>query len=146
MDDKNSIGPKVRELFFYIRHTMDETISARVKGITPTQGFILYKLKVAECENEELNQKTLEHCLHVNKSTLSEMLNCMEKNGLIERVSSLEDNRIKFIRMTSKGRETNDQIAHVIDELENSFKAQLTSDELDTFFRVIKKIKKEEIK
>ena len=141
MEDKVSIGPKVRELFFYIRKLMDETISSKVKGVTPTQGFILYKLTLAEQDNSEVNQKQLEKCLHVNKSTLSEMLNLMEKNDLIERISSKEDNRKKIIRLSQKGREVNAHIGHIIDELEEDLKGRVTKEELETFFRIIDKLK-----
>ncbi len=75
--------------------------------ITPIQGTII--LGIAH-HNKELCQKDIEQFVSCNKSTLSTILDTMEKNELIKRNSSNSDTRRKVITLTEKSKKLIDQI------------------------------------
>ncbi len=140
MDEVFKIVPKVRELFFYIKKEMDEQIKLKVENVTPNYGFILFKLRQAEENHEDVYQKDLEFCIKVNKSTISEMLDNMEKNDLIKRVPSKLDSRKKIIVLTPRGREVDSKVSDTIKNYDKSLKEKLTQEELEQFFKIINKL------
>ena len=75
--------------------------------ITPIQGTII--LGIAHHE-EELCQKEIEQFVSCNKSTLSTILDTMEKNELIKRTPSSFDTRKKVITLTEKSKQLVTQI------------------------------------
>jgi DNA-binding MarR family transcriptional regulator len=95
-------------------------------GITPVQSRLLLFIK----ENEEVTATDiLENFKSVNKSTLSEILNNLEKNGYIARQEAKDDSRKKIIALTDKS-------LIVVEELKENF--DLVSD------KVLEDISKEE--
>ena len=119
---------------------MDEQIKLKVENVTPNYGFILFKLRQAEENHEDVYQKDLEFCIKVNKSTISEMLDNMEKNDLIKRVPSKLDSRKKIIVLTPKGREVDSKVSDTIKNYDKSLKEKLTQEELEQFFKIIDKL------
>ena len=80
-------------------------LSARYKelglDVTPVHSRIimfLYDSKMQIC------QRDIERFISCNKSTMSAVLNTMERNGLIVRVDSTEDSRMKIIELTDKSK------------------------------------------
>lgn len=70
--------------------------------ITPVQGRLLMFIS----EHDEVSATDiLDELKSVNKSTLSEILNLMEKNNLINRIESKLDSRRKLIVLTNKSKE-----------------------------------------
>ena len=70
--------------------------------VTPVQGRIIMALY---SQNNLLCQRDIEANVPCNKSTLSAILNTMEKNGLITRQGSENDSRKKNIILTTKSLE-----------------------------------------
>ena len=64
------------------------------------QGKILSVLK----EQPEMGRKELEERLNISRQGLTELLNKLEKNGMILRVPSEIDRRAMVIRLTEQGR------------------------------------------
>ena len=75
--------------------------------LTPIQGTII--LGIAN-HKEALCQKEIEEFVSCNKSTLSSILDTMEKRGLIERKTSDWDTRKKVILLTEKSKKFIKQI------------------------------------
>mgnify|MGYP002855214753 CR=1 FL=1 len=70
--------------------------------ITPVQGRLLMFIS----EHDDVSATDiLDELKSVNKSTLSEILNLMEKNNLINRIESKLDSRRKLIVLTNKSKE-----------------------------------------
>lgn len=66
--------------------------------ITPVHGAII----CAIMKNGELCQKDIEEYVSCNKSTLSSVLDTMERNGLIIRTESKTDSRKKLLNLLVK--------------------------------------------
>lgn len=105
---------------------------------TPTQMQILeYIIK----NNKEVYQKDLETILNLRRATISGVLQTMEKNNLIERISHEEDARTKKIILTEKARIMFEKNEEKILELEKVITKDITKKDLETFLKVINKMK-----
>lgn len=109
------------------------------KIVTPTQLQIIeYILEHIE---EDIYQKDLENILNLRRATVSGVLQTMEKNNLIERVTAQLDTRTKKIILTKKAKEEFCKRSKKIDDLEEKIIKDISKEELDIFLKVIKKIK-----
>lgn len=123
--------------------TRNIILNAKTVGevsLTPVQIRIMRYLFMNR--DKEIYQRDIEKNFLVRRSTASGILKTMEKNGMIERVSSDIDKRVNRIVIT-------DKYIHRIDELEeriNTFQDKLcegiSDRDLNTFFKVIDKMKK----
>lgn len=69
-------------------------------GYSLTEKDVLLEIsKTERCTANILIQQ-----LHIDRSYMSRMIAKFEKNGLVEKVSSKTDSRVKYIHMTDKGR------------------------------------------
>ncbi len=90
--------------------------------------------------DKDIFQKDFEQEFNIRRSTASNILSLMEKNGLIKRESVPYDARLKKITLTDKAVD----IQHIVDktfiELEETLKKDITQEELEVFYRVLDKI------
>lgn len=91
--------------------------------------------------DKDIFQRDFELRFSIRRSTATNMLKLMEKNGIICRVPVEYDARLKKIILTEKAVTVHEQTTKNIEMLENSLKEGITSEELETFFNVIDKIK-----
>ncbi len=107
--------------------------------ITPVQAKILLFLHKSD---KLLCQKDLEKPLACNKSTLSAILNGMEKNDLLTRQVSENDSRINYLVITDKGLEMIDFLKEDRIYTEEVLADGITDSEFTTFMQVVGKIRK----
>ena len=103
--------------------------------LSPSQIMIIKHLY--ENDNEIICQKDLEH-FKLRKSTLSGILDTMEKNNLIKRID--KDGRSKMIVLTNKAKELYIELQNNINEFDKLLKKNITDNELNTFYEIIDKI------
>lgn len=84
-----------------------ETISL-LNEISNSNGFILRYIE--EHEDEVITQKDIEKAFGITRSTASTVLSLMEKKELIVREVLKEDNRVKKVLITDKGKKINSDI------------------------------------
>ena len=118
---------------FESTHTPDIDCSTGVHGLAI--GY-LYKNR-----DNDIFQRDFEAHFSIRRSTATRILQLMEKNGLIYRVSVENDARLKKIVLTDKAVEIHKAIIHDIDEREKRLIKGISDEELNTFFSVIDKIK-----
>lgn len=117
-------------------------ISARYKelgmDVTPVHAKIImfiYKSKSPVC------QKDLEEPVSCNKSSLSTVINTMEKNGLLNRVVSLEDSRINYLELTNTSLEIVEFLRKDHEIIEKELSDGITEEEKNIFYSIISKVK-----
>lgn len=66
---------------------------------TRGQGRVLAMLKL----QPDISTKDLSYLLGIRQQSLNELLNKLEKNGLVTRVQSEDDKRVMLVRLTEKG-------------------------------------------
>ena len=85
-------------------------------------------------------QKDFEQEFNIRRSTASNILALIEKNGLITRESVPYDARLKKIVLTQKALDIQCIVDKAFENLEETIKKDITDEELQMFFRVIDKI------
>lgn len=111
----------------------------RKKVPTSTQMQIMEHILLHK--DEEIYQKDLEKILNLRRATVSGVLQTMEKNGLIERVSDNDDARTKKIILNPKAKELFIEKEKQIDKIENIIIKDISEDELKVFQMVLEKMK-----
>lgn len=108
-------------------------------GITLTQIQIIEH--IIESKGKDIYQRDLEDILNLRRATVSGVLQTMEKNGLVERVSYLEDSRVKKIILKSKAYDLFSYNKQKLDLLEQEVLKDISEDDLEIFSRILNKMK-----
>ena len=110
------------------------------KTTTPTQmqiiGYILDHI------DEDIYQKDLENVLNLRRATVSGVLQTMEKNKLIERITYSEDSRKKKIILNEEAKKIFLENQKIMNKMEKIITQDIPKEELDIFSNVIEKMKK----
>lgn len=107
---------------------------------TPTQMQIIEY--ILDHINDDIYQKDFEDVLKLRRATVSGVLQTMEKNELIERVTNSEDTRTKKIILNSKAKEIFSKNEKKLEEIEKIITKDITKEDLEVFSRVIEMMKK----
>ena len=90
--------------------------------------------------DRDVFQKDFEQEFNIRRSTASNILALIEKNGLITRENVPYDARLKKITLTQKALDVQSVVEKAFESLEDTMKKDITEEELEVFFRVIDKI------
>lgn len=96
---------------------------------------------ILEHENENIYQKDLENIFKVSRATLSGVLQTMEKYQLIDRVIDTNDTRTKKIILNKKAKEIFKEKKKKFANVENIILKDIKKEELESFFKVLEKMK-----
>ena len=107
--------------------------------ITPVQGRIL--LYIDE-KDEVTATDIIGRFQSINKSTLSEILNNLEKNGYIERKESVVDSRRKNIVLNDKAKDAIKILEKNFDKVAHIFLDDVSKDEYECFERILGKMER----
>ena len=128
-------------------HRIDRSISKllemRVKEegldeIALMHGWILRYLY--EHQDKEIYQKDIEKEFSINRSTTSEMLKLMCKNGMITREEVDYDARLKKIVLTEASRQHNRNIEDKMRKMHQQLIKDLSDDEINAFIKISDKL------
>ena len=120
-----------------LRHNKEKSI--KDKEITTTQMEIL--LYIFKNEDKDIYQKELENVLNLRRATVSGVLQTMEKNNLITRITDAEDTRTKKIILNEETRNIFLRQLKQFDEIEKVIVDGISEKELEVFFEVIQRMK-----
>jgi Transcriptional regulators len=139
MNKERRIGKEVIIFANRFTRTIDKETSKY--GVTGVQGRILGFI-YHEADKRDIFQRDIEEELDIRRSSVTSVLQLMEKNGLINRVSVHEDGRLKKLMLTEKGIEIHQNVRHCIDKLEEELKSQLSIDEYNMLISLIDRLAK----
>ena len=141
MDIRDTLGFQIKQLSIYLSQYANKQIALnKLTDITEIQQWILSYLYAHQ--NQEVFQSTLQKCFGFRKSTVSELISRMQKNGLVTLSSSSIDRRRKKISLTPYSLEKAVSINSVISSNEKQLTQNLTNEEFITFITLSKKIQK----
>lgn len=141
MTNKNKLGLHISKINHIISRKMDSAvINAIDDNLTVSQAYVIDFISM-KGENQEIFQKDLEKEFDLKRSSISLMLNNMEKSDLIKRVPVAEDGRLKKIILTNKSKKLYKEISMAIDSIENKLCESITSQEMKVFKTVLDKIR-----
>lgn len=110
-------------------------------GVTGVQGRILGFI-YHNSDKKDIFQKDIEEELDIRRSSVTSVLQLMEKNGHIKRVSVSEDARLKKIVLTEKGLEIQKNVYASILKFEQCLRDELSQDETDILVSLIDRLSK----
>ena len=143
MKNKNKLklGLDISKIHHIISRNMDASvISAIDDNLTVSQAYVIDFIS-NEGKDKEIFQKDLEREFDLKRSSISLMLNNMEKSDLIERVPVTEDARLKKIILTQKSIKLYEKISTAIDSIEDKLSENITPEEIKVFQSVLEKIR-----
>ncbi len=139
MFKERMVGFEIRTVNNLIKRYMDARRPHELDCSTGIHGWALRYFY--ENRENDVFQRDFEERFSIRRSTATNMLKLMEKNGLINRVSVDCDARLKKIVLTKKAVEINKMIINDIEKCEKDIKNGISDEELNAFFNTLDKIK-----
>ena len=90
-----------------------------------------------ENSNDVVYQKDLENITHIRKSTLSGILDTMEKKNMIKRINSLDDARRRQIVLTDEMVEKQKEFERYLNQVNKKLTEGIPKEKLETFYEVV---------
>lgn len=144
--DKNMKEPTIElemiKTVHMIKRQIDERITQTIdRDLTVPQchviGYISRRSKFSD-----VFQKDIETEFGLHRSSVSLMLNHMEANGFIQRISVVHDARLKKIVLTEKALQLQFKIEEGIMESNEKILKGITEEEQEKFIKLLKKMQK----
>ena len=119
---------------------MDQTAFAGEEDHpTGVQGWIIGYLY--ENRGKEVFQRDIQAQFSIRRSTVTGILQLMEKNGLITRSSVERDARLKKLELTPRAIQLHERIGRSVRQVEERLNQSLTPQEKQEFLRLCGKIR-----
>lgn len=111
------IGIEIRILANLICRCLNELgFNEEHNGLTGPQGLVLGYLY--DHQDKDIFQKDIEATFNIRRSTATGLLQCLEGNGFVKRVSVDYDARLKKIVLTTKAHEFKELLESHIQKME----------------------------
>ena len=110
-----------------------------IDKVTVMHGWIM--CYIFDNQDRDIYQKDLENEFSISRSTVTNILNLMEKKGYIQRASVENDARLKKLILTDTGKRTVSILKSTIDENEARINGLLSDEEQKTFLTLINKLR-----
>lgn len=101
-----------------------------------SHGFILYLLSI----EKQLSKKEIAQKINRDKSTATVLIRRLIDEGLVEETSSPDDNRIKLISLTDKGKKLNDTTSGISKSLLEVCYRRFSDEEKSTLLSLLLKM------
>lgn len=130
MKRSSTVGYKIRLIHNQIHKRMEAKRQENEEGLTLTgmqrwtMGFLV------DHEGEDIYQRDIEAAFSVSRATASNMLQVMERKGLIKRVSVEHDARLKKLLLTEDARSMLERVERDVNEMEQMLIKGMTKEEV----------------
>ena len=142
MSNTDLLGFRIRSLWQQIKRLMNRHLTENDGyGLTGMQ-FAIVSYIAKESTERDVFQKDLEQKFDIRKSTVTGILNTMERDGLLLRETVPYDARLRKMILTDKALQAKKNSEQVIDTVENQLSKGLTEEEIATFLTILEKISK----
>lgn len=132
------IGLEIRKLHQIIKHRIEKDRAQDKMDLTHCQTRILLYINK---QDAPVYQKDIEEFLHIRRSTATEILNVLERDGYIVRKRAEHDGRLKEISITPLTNTVVSSMDSYIDNLEKTLKSNISSEDLKIFYKVLDQVK-----
>lgn len=128
---KHHIGGQINYLSRQIIHAVDDRLSK--EGLSFTTIRILGQLEGCEAEGKEVCQRDIASRTCTRAPSVTSVLRTMERDGLIARYGGKEDGRVKYLRLTEKGRAAARRGRDCMDEVDRKLLSGMEEAEVQMF-------------
>lgn len=139
MKKERHLAFEIRTLNNYVKRYFEQNKPEEFKQSTGVHGWAIRYFY--DNLDKDIFQRDFEARFSIRRSTATNMLKLMEKNGLITRESVTYDARLKKIVLTKKAIDIHKKAIKNIEKIENTLKKGITEEELNAFYGVVDKIK-----
>ena len=137
--EERKIGFELHRSSRLVKRYMDNDASKLyIDKITGTHGWAIGFFY--HNRDRDIFQKDFEQEFNIRRSTASNILALIEKNGLITRESVPYDARLKKITLTQNALDIQSIVDKAFEKVEENIKKGISDEELQVFFKVIDKI------
>lgn len=123
-----------------LKRLMEQRLSET--EMTPIQTRILGYISMEERKGSCVFQRDIEEMFRIRRSSVTSVLQLLEKKGLLRRESVPEDARLKKLVLTEKGCKQQEWCIHQVSTMEKEVREIFTEEELRTFFSYMSRIDK----
>ena len=134
---KNGIVFDIKKTNNLLLKALSERYKEMMIDITPIQSKVLMTIYESK---EEVTGAYIEKKVHCNKSSMSSILNSLEKKGYITKTGDKKDTRKKIIKLTNRALSLIRILERDAKEVENNLMIGITVDEYEAFKWVLDKI------
>ena len=93
-------------------------------------------------QDKDVFQKDIEQYFSIGRSTVTNIIQLMERKGYIARESVEHDARLKKVVLTEKGIRNQEMLEDLVESLDTRLVDGITDEELYVFYSVIEKLKR----
>lgn len=134
------IGGLLRELTIAVHRNIGVELSEHELGdMKGPQSMALGYLIHASAQ-DEIYVKDLEKYMKIRKSTASELVSRLEKNGYVKTEKSQKDGRLKRLIVTEEGHAAHDRILQFLQAIDDRLVEGLSKEEVDTFVNLLNRL------
>ena len=137
--DKISVMLDFKRITGKIHKALTTSLKKYNLDITPVQGRIIMFI---DERGEVSATDILDKFNSINKSTLSEILNNLERNGYINRLESKDDSRKKILVLTDKAKDVIKVLKKNFDRVAHSVIDDISMDEYEMFKKILDKMER----
>ncbi|HKM34769.1 MAG TPA: MarR family transcriptional regulator [Lachnospiraceae bacterium] len=138
MEEKH-IGKMLRILSNHVRRKIENELNQRGMEVTSSQARIIgFVYRQTQIRN--VYQRDIEAEFDIRRSTATNTLQLLEKNGYILRVCVDKDARLKKIMLTEKGIGIHEVVRKSILEVEGALNNVYSKEELNELFYLLDKL------
>ena len=133
------IGQEIRKLSHLLSRNFDSVCREHnIDGVTAMHAVIVNYLK--DNLHSDIFQRDIEVNFEITRSTVTNILQLMEKKGYILRQSIESDARLKKLTLTESGLELANKMDNIIKCCEEITTAGLTQSDIDTLLSLLNRI------
>ena len=134
------IGGLLRELTIAVHRNIGVELSEHELGdMKGPQSMALGYLIHASAQ-DEIYVKDLEKYMKIRKSTASELVSRLEKNGYVKTEKSQKDGRLKRLIVTEEGHAAHDRILQFLQEIDDRLVEGLSKEEVDILVNLLNRL------
>lgn len=133
------IGKEIIALSHLIKRRM--RAASEALGLTDTQARVIQYIS-EESEKREVFQKDIEDTFCVRRSSVTQIIQLLERDGFIIRESVERDARLKKLVLTEKGHQVEKVMKKQIQDMEAQLKVNISSEEKELLIEILHKIRK----
>lgn len=133
------LGFKIKKVERLMHRQMEQSETKQyLDSITGTHGYIICYLD--RNSDHDVYQKDIEQRFSIRRSTVTEVLQRMEKNGLITRLSVSSDARLKKIVLTEKAKDIIKYLDRDIEKTHKNLVKGFSVDELNVLVSLLQRV------
>ena len=135
---EKSLGPWFGMTMKMIDNRIEELLEESGIDLTKLHFIILKKVK----QNEGVKQNDLAFFTNRNKSSLTRIINTLEKKNYIARIPSKEDKRINQLYITIQGEKMLEKAKPLFMKFAGMVESGLSKEEIENTIEILKRIQK----